>query len=132
MVVPALIAEIPLRLPTLCQGSTERGQAAGAATGQGNPLLRTALTEAAWAASHTRTYLGNELPPPAARRGKKRAILAVAHSILIIAHSLLKKGSTYEDLVPNYFDERSKEATTRRAVRRLERLGYKVTLELAA
>jgi transposase len=116
----------------LCPGLHESaGKRGSASTGQGNPLLRTALTEAAWAASRTKTYLGSQFHRLAARRGKKRAILAVAHSILTIAYALLKNGTSYEDLGADYFDQRSKEATTRRAVRRLEALGYQVTLEAA-
>jgi transposase len=117
----------------LCPGLHESGgKRHSARTGHGNAELRQALTEAAWAASHTRTYLGAQFHRLAARRGKKRAIVAVAHSILVIAYHLLRDGTTYHDLGPNYFDERSKEATTRRAVRRLERLGYRVTLDPAA
>ncbi len=117
----------------LCPGLNESaGKRGSAGTGQGNPILRTALTEAAWAASHTHTYLGTQFHRLAARRGKKRAILAVAHSILTTAYSLLKRGTDYQDLGMDYFDQRSKEATTRRAVRRLEALGYQVTLQAAA
>ena len=68
----------------------------------------------------------------AAKRGSKRALVAVAHSILVIAYHILRDGTVYQELGPNYFDERSKEATARRAVKRLERLGFKVTIEQAA
>jgi transposase len=118
----------------LCPGTDESaGKRRPAGTGRGNPYLRATLVEAAWAASRTRgTYLAAQFHRLAARRGKKRAVVAVAHSILTIAYSILRDGTTYQDLGANYFDERSKEATTRRAVRRLERLGYKVTIEPAA
>jgi transposase len=114
----------------LCPGTAESaGKRHPTGTGHGNPYLRTTLTEAAWAASRTRaTYLRAQYYRLAARRGKKRAILAVAHSLLVIVFHVLRDGTVYQDLGPNYFDQRSKEATTRRAVKRLERLGYAVTL----
>jgi transposase len=93
-------------------------------------LLVTALTQAAWAASHTKnTYLSAQYRRLAARRGRKKAIVAVAHSILIIAYHLIHKQQTYHDLGSNYFDRRNAEATTKRLVRRLEQLGYTITLE---
>jgi hypothetical protein len=55
----------------------------------------------------------------------------VAHTILVIVYHLIKDGMTYRELGGNYFDEREREATVRRSVRRLHRLGYKVTLEAA-
>ena len=54
--------------------------------------------------------------------------MTVAHSILVIVYSLLKNGVGYRDLGSNYFDERNRSATTRRAVRRLETLGYQVQI----
>jgi hypothetical protein len=67
----------------------------------------------------------------AARRGAKRALVAVAHTILIIAYRIIQDGTTYEDLGSNYVDERDRLAALRRSVQRLERLGYKVTVEAA-
>jgi transposase len=119
----------------LCPGTNESaGKRGNAATGKGNPYLRETLVEAGWAAGRTKqTYLAAQFHRLKGRRGAKRAVVAVAHSILVIAYHILKEdGSVYEDLGPNYFDERSKEATTKRTVNRLERLGYKVTLEPAA
>jgi transposase len=119
----------------LCPGTNESaGKRQSAATGQGNPYLREALIEAGWAATRTKhTYLAAQFHRLKTRRGAKRAVVAVAHSILVIAYHILKEdGTIYQDLGANYFDDRSKEATTKRTVRRLERLGYKVTLEPAA
>jgi len=119
----------------LCPGSNQSaGKRGSAATGKGNPYLRETLVEAGWAAGRTKhTYLAAQFHRLKARRGAKRAVVAVAHSILVIAYHLLQEdGTIYTDLGPTYFDERSKEATTRRTVKRLERLGYKVTLEPAA
>jgi transposase len=141
-VVLAVVGTDLTRFPTaghlvswakLCPGLDERaGKRRNPRTGHGNAELRAVLVEAAWAASHTRTYRGAQFHRLAARRGKKRALVAVAHSLLVIVYHLLRDGDTYHDLGPNYFDERAKEATTRRAGRRLERLGYKVTLDPAA
>jgi hypothetical protein len=90
------------------------------------------LVEAAWGASHTRnTYLAAQYRRLAARRGAKRAALAVAHTILVIAYHIIRNGTVYEDLGGNYFDERDRERTIRRAVHRLERLGCKVSVEAA-
>jgi len=55
----------------------------------------------------------------------------VAHTILIIVYRIIQDGTTYEDLGSNYFDERDRRATLHRSVQRLERLGYKVTIEAA-
>ena len=57
--------------------------------------------------------------------------MAVAHSILVIAYHLLRRGVDYEDLGPNYFDERDQQAVVRRSVRRIEQLGFKVTVTAA-
>jgi transposase len=118
----------------LCPGTNQSaGKRGNAATGKGNPYLRETLVEAGWAAGRTRnTYLAAQFHRIKARRGAKRAVVAVAHSILVDAYHILKDGTTYHDLGPTYFDARSKEATTRRSVKRLERLGYRVTLEPAA
>jgi transposase len=100
--------------------------------GPGNPWLRGTLVEAAWAASHAKhTYLAAQYRRLAARRGTKRALVAVAHTILIIAYHIIQDGTTYEDLGSNYFDERDRQATLRRSVKRLESLGYTVTVEAA-
>ncbi len=98
-------------------------------TTKGNQALVAALTQAAWAASHTKnTYLSAQYRRLASRRGRKKAIVAVAHSILIIAYHLIKNEESYQDLGSNYFDRRNPEATEKRLVRRLEQLGYKVSL----
>lgn len=118
----------------LCPGTTESaGKRSPTGTGKGNRHLRTALVEAAQAASRTKgTYLAKQYQRVAARRGHKRAVVAVAHSILIIAYHLIKDGTTYQDLGANYFDERDRDRVIRRAVARIEALGKHVTLEDAA
>ena len=99
-------------------------------TTKGNRWLRRALVEAAWAASHTkRSYLGAQSRRLAARRGKKRALIAVGHTLLVIFYHLLKKEVRYIDLGPDYFDKLKPEQFRRYLVKRLESLGYVVTLE---
>jgi transposase len=118
----------------MCPGNHESaGKRLSGRTRKGNPWLRAALIEAGQAASHTKqSYLGAQYRRLTARRGKKRAAVAVGHSILVIAYQLLKRETTYEDLGVQYFDERARDAVERRLVRRLQGLGDKVTLEPAA
>lgn len=117
----------------LCPGNNESaGKRRSGSTGHGNPWLREMLVEAAWGASHTRnTYLAAQYRRLAARRGAKRAALAVAHTILVTAYHIIREGTVYQDLGGNYFDERERDRTIRRAVHRLERLGCKVSVEAA-
>jgi transposase len=117
----------------LCPGNHESaGKRLSGRTRKGNGWLRNALVEAAWGAAHTRqSYLAAQYRRLAARRGHKRALIAVAHSLLVIIYHLLRDGTPYKDLGANYFDERERDATVRRTVRRLERLGYRVTIEAA-
>jgi transposase len=94
-------------------------------TRKGNKPLCAALTQAAQAASHTKnTYLSAQFHRLAGRRGKKKAIVAVAHSILVIAYHLIQRKEPYRDLGGNYFDQRNPEAVSNRLVKRLEKLGY--------
>ena len=117
----------------LCPGNHQSaGKRLSGRTRRGNTWLKAALVEAAWGAVHTRdSYLAARYHRLAARRGAKRAIVAVAHALLVSVYHLLREGTSYRELGGNYFDERDREATTRRSVRRLERLGFKVTLEVA-
>ncbi|MCL4517492.1 MAG: IS110 family transposase, partial [Firmicutes bacterium] len=102
-------------------------------TRKGSPWLREALTEAARAAGRTKnTYLASQYHRIATRRGANRAAVAVGHTILVIIYQMLKHGTIYQDLGVNYFDERDRNATVHRAVKRIEKLGYKVTVEPAA
>jgi transposase len=97
-------------------------------TRHGNKALSAALVQAAHAASHTRaTYLSAQYHRLAGRRGKKRAIMAVAHSILVIAYHLIQRNEPYRELGSDYFDRRRPEATAKRLLKRLERLGYDVS-----
>jgi transposase len=114
----------------MCPGHHESaGKRKSGKTRKGSQWLRAALTEAAWAASHTRTYLGAQDPSARRRRGKKKAAVAVGHSILVIAYHILKEGTTYRDLGQDYFDKRDTARLQQRLIARLESLGVKVTVE---
>jgi transposase len=103
-------------------------------TGHGNPYLARVLGEAAVAASRTNTFLGERYRRIARRRGKKKAIVAVGRSILVIIwHLLSDENARYHDLGPDFYDNRiGPERIKRNHIRQLEALGYKVTLEPAA
>jgi transposase len=115
----------------LCPGNDESaGKRRSGRTRKGSPWLRTALVEAARAAARTKgAYLAAQYRRLAARRGAKRAAVAVAHSLLNIVYVLLTGQLDYHDLGSHYFDERDRQAGERRLVRRLEALGYNVSLE---
>jgi transposase len=116
---------------SMCPGHDESaGKRRSGKTRQGSPWLRQALVEAAQAAGRTRgTYLSAQYHRLAARRGKKKAVIAVGHTILVTAYYLLAREQAYEDLGPDYFERRDRAAVERRSIRRLEALGYRVTLE---
>ena len=113
----------------LCPGNHESGgrQRSGR-TRKGNRWLRAALVAAAQAAARTKhSYLGAQYRRLAARRGAKKAILAVAHSLLVIAYHVIARREPYCELGADYFDRQQPAATADRLLRRLRRLGYDVT-----
>jgi len=96
---------------------------------QGSQWLRVGLTQAAHAAARQKNnYLASHYHRLAGRRGKKRATMAVAHSILVIAYHIIQGRKPYQDLGSNYFDERQKVSTANRLTRRLEKLGYRIVI----
>jgi transposase len=98
-------------------------------TRKGNRALRTGLTQLAHAAARTKgTYLAALYRRLAARRGKKRAIMAVAHSIVVSAFDMLSRNEPYHELGATSCDERRRDHLVDRLTRRIERLGYRVTL----
>jgi transposase len=118
----------------ICPGNNESaGKHRAGTTRKGSRWLRVALIEAANAAARGKgTYLASQYARLKGRRGHKKAIVAVAHSILVIAWHLLSTGQPYSDLGADWFLQRhSSEAYRNRLVRQLERMGHKVTLEPA-
>jgi transposase len=118
----------------MCPGNHESaGKRTSGKTRKGNRWLRAALVEAAHAAGHTKhTYLAAQYQRLAARRGRKKAVVAVGHSILTVVYHLLTRADSYHDLGAAYLDDRNRERLQRRLVGRLETLGYKVSLEPVA
>ena len=114
----------------LCPGNEESGgRRLRSRTRKGDRWLRRALTEAAWAASCAKkSYLRAQFRRLAAKRGRQRALVAVAHSLLVIVYHILKHNVEYRDLGPDYFDRLEPERLRRYLVRRLQNLGYDVTL----
>ena len=115
----------------LCPGNDESaGKRRSGRVRKGDRWLRVALVQAAWAAGRSkRTYLQARFWRLAARRGKKRALVALAHTLVGIIYRVLKEGKEYAELGADYFDRLEKERLTKRLVERLERLGHKVTLQ---
>lgn len=102
-------------------------------TRKGNRPLRAILTQLAHAAVRTKgTYLSALYQRLAIRRGKKRAIIAVAHSMMWSIFHMLSRHEEYRELGANYFDERRRQFTVDRLTRRIEHLGYRVHLEPVA
>jgi hypothetical protein len=96
----------------------------------GNRWLKGALTEAAWAASRAKeTYLQARYQRLVSRRGKKRAILAIAHTILIMAYHIIKERCPYRELGANYFDRLNEQRLIKRLKSRIETLGYNVDMK---
>jgi transposase len=119
------------RWAAICPGNAQSGgKRLSGRTRTGNRWLRQAPIETAHVASKTMgAYLTAQCHRPAARRGKKRALVALGHTILVIAHHSLSKRESYRDLGPACFDALERARVERRLVGRLERLGYTVSLQ---
>ncbi|MCM2533262.1 IS110 family transposase [Neobacillus pocheonensis] len=105
------------------------GKRKSAKTKKGNKYLRSALTEAAHSVRGSKNYLGALYRRTASRKGKKRAGIVVAHAILRISYYLLTRKEMYVDLGEDYFDKQKHQSIVRHSLRRLESLGYTVTLQ---
>jgi len=118
----------------LCPGNNESaGKHRSGRTRKGTPWLRTALTEAALGAiRHGRGALATRYRRIMRHRGHKKAVIAVAHAILVVVYHLLTRQTTYHELGDGYYDRRHAERAKRRALETLERQGYRVVLEPAA
>src|SRR3990172_7191497 len=139
----AIIAEIGVdmsRFPTdrhlsswagLAPGNNQSaGKSGSGKTRKGNKWLRVSLVQAAKSLSRSKnSYLSSQYHRLASRRGKNKATIAVAHSILVITYHLLRRQQDYADIGPNYFDQRNQNKVRRVLVHRLESMGYKVTVE---
>jgi len=115
----------------LCPGNNESaGKRFSGKTRKGNVWLRRTMCEVAWAASHTKdTYFAAQFRRIASRRGKKRALIALAHSILITAYHMLKYRRHYRELGGDFLDQINRDQVQRRLVQRLAKLGFEVTLK---
>ena len=134
----AIVAEIGIdmsRFPTcghliswagLCPRSDESaGKRRSTRIRKGNPWLKTTLVQCAWAATRTKaTYLHAQFLSVRSRRGARKAIIAVAASILTAIYHMLKNGTPYRDLGPQHLDNRNKEARIRRLLTSLRNLGF--------
>ena len=118
----------------MCPGNNERAdKRRSGRTRKANPWLRATLVEAANAAVRTRnTYLAAQYHRLVVRLGRKKDVMAVAHSILIIIHHMLQRGTPYQDLGHPHFDRLNRHSVERRLTRNPEGLGYKVVLQPAA
>jgi hypothetical protein len=96
----------------------------------GNKWLKSGLIESAWGASRTTgTYLQARYRRLASRRGKKRATLALGHTILIMAYHIVKQQCTYNELGADYFDRLNEQHLVKRLTSRIEMLGYEVKIK---
>jgi transposase len=115
----------------MCPGNHQSaGKQLSGHTRKGNVYVRGALTQAAWAATRTKhTYLAAQFRRLTTRLGKRRALVAVGHSILVIAWHLLSTHASYQELGSDYFDRCDAQAYRRKLIRKLEALGLKVAVE---
>lgn len=118
----------------MCPGNAQSGgRRLSGKTRQGNAWLRRTLVEIAHVAAKTKnTYLAAQYRRIAARRGKKRALIAVGHTVLVMIYHILTNRTPYQELGGAYFDERERDHLQHRLVHRLERLGYAVALAPAS
>ena len=117
----------------LCPGNHESaGKRRSGKTREGNRWLRRTLCQAAWAVTRKKNgYLSAQFKRLAARRGVKRAVIAVAHTMLVIAYTMLKNSRSYQDLGGDYLEQINKHQLQRYFVKRLQKLGLTVTIEPA-
>jgi len=142
-VTQIIVAEIGVdmdRFPTdhhlaswagMCPGNNESaGKRKSGKTTKGSRYLRAALVQAAWAASHQQgTYLAAQYKRLVKRMGKKKALVAVGHSMLVMVYHVLQNRTRYQELGGDYFDRRNVAKQRKRLIRQLESLGVKVTVE---
>ena len=139
-----IIAEIGVDLSTfadakhlaswagLCPGNRESaGKRMSGRTRKANRYVKRAMCQAAWAASHTKnTYLSAFYRRMAVRKGAPKAVMALAHHMIVVIHQVLSRKEEYVEMGGDYYDRRNKPKTVARLVARLGRLGYQVDLKL--
>jgi hypothetical protein len=115
----------------LCPGNRESGgKRLSNRAKKGNRWLRRALCQSAWAVTHKKDcYLQANFLRRVAKGGLKKAILATAHQLLVIASCMMRDGTVYRELGGNHFDALRPQRTTSKLVRRLQKLGYQVILQ---
>jgi transposase len=115
----------------LCPGShLSAGKRRSGKPTKGNTYLRSVLTQVAWVLTHmSDNYLSAQFRHLKPRLGAKKAVVAVAHSVLVVIYHVLAKAEPYQDLGADYFHRQDKEQQARRMVRQLETLGYHVELD---
>jgi transposase len=114
----------------MCPGHDESaGKRRSGRTRPGNRYVRAALVQAAHATARTNTYLGAQYRRLSKRRGSKRAAVAVGHSILVIYYHMMKTGEPYQEKGADYFQQGGQQQLQAQLVRRLEQLGYQVSLQ---
>ena len=115
----------------MCPGNHESaGKRMSGKTTKGNSYVRTALVQAAWAATHTKeTYLAAQYRHLVKRKGKQRALVAVGHSILVVIYHVLAQRRSYQELGGDHFDRQHVERQRKQLIRKLEALGVKVSIE---
>lgn len=118
----------------MCPGNNESaGKRRSGQTTKGSKYLRSALVEAVWAATRAKgTYLQAQYQRLVKRMPKKKALVAVGHTMVVIGYHLLSRRVAYADLGSDYVDRQHIERQRRRLVERLAALGVKVTIEEAA
>lgn|SRR5262245_18151780 len=143
-VAEVVIAEIGINLretfPTaehlaswagVCPGNkSSGGKRFSGRTRNGNRYYRTALVQAAWAATHAKqTFLSAKYSRIVRRLGRKKALLAIAHALTVIIYKMVDRNESYKDLGVDYFDRPNPDKQRKYLVKRLEALGFRVTLE---
>lgn len=114
----------------VCPGNKQSGgKRLSSKTTKGNPYLRAVLAEVVWAIARTKqNYLSTQFHRLARRLGKKKAVVAISHSVLVIIYHVLQTKRPYTDLGADYFEKLDTTRLQQHHIRRLEQLGYQVTL----
>lgn len=118
----------------MCPGNNESaGKKKSGKTRKGNPSLKKTLIQCGRSAANSKnTYLNSLYKRIAARRGTKRAVVAVGHAILTVCYHMIKSGARYYELGADYFEHRNREDIVKRSIKRIEAMGFRVRVEAAS